>query len=61
MQLAQQLATGWMVQELNPRGSESFRAPVQTDPGTQSASCTMDTVSFPWVWHRPPTPYQELT
>jgi len=24
MQLAQQVATGWMVQELNPRGSKSF-------------------------------------
>jgi len=45
MQLAQHVATGWMVQKLNPRGSESFR----TEPRTHPASCTMDTMSFLWV------------
>jgi len=33
----------------NPGGGEIFRAPVQTDPGTNPASYTMGSGSFPAV------------
>ena len=47
-QSVQLLATGWTVRGSNP-GGVRFSAPVQTGPGTHSASCTMGTGSFPGV------------
>jgi hypothetical protein len=43
--LVKRLATGWMVQGWNPGGSR-FSAPIQTGPGADPASYTMDTRSF---------------
>jgi len=37
---------GWMVQGSNPGGGVRFSVLVQTDPGANPASCTMDTGSF---------------
>ena len=43
------LATGWTVRGSNPGGGGGFSAPVQTGPGAQPASYTMDTASIPGV------------
>jgi hypothetical protein len=42
------IATGYGLDGPNPGGAR-FSAPVQTDPGSLPASCTMGTVSFPGV------------
>jgi hypothetical protein len=43
------LATGWTVRGSNPGGGARFFAPVQTGPGTNPASFTVGTGSFPGV------------
>ena len=49
-QSVQRLATGWTVRGSNPGGVGAiFSAPVQTGPGTYSASYTKGTGSFPGV------------
>ena len=48
-QSVQRLATGWTVRGSNPPVRARFSAPVQTGPGTHTASCTMGTRSFPGV------------
>ena len=42
------MAKGWTVRGSNPGGAK-FSAPLQTGSGAHSASCTMDTGSFPGV------------
>jgi hypothetical protein len=51
-QSVSQLVAGWTIRGSNPGGGEIF-APVQTDAGAQSASCTMGTGSFPGGKERP--------
>jgi len=60
MQLAQQVVTGWMVQELNPGGSEFLHLSKltlgPTQPPVQWIMCLFPGCSVCRVWHSPPTP-----
>jgi len=49
------IATGYGLDGpgIESRWGARFSAPVQTGPGTNLASCTMGTVSFPGVKERP--------
>jgi len=42
------VTTGWTVRDRIPLGTR-FSVPVQTGPGTNPASCKMDTGPFPWL------------
>jgi hypothetical protein len=43
------IATGYGLEVPGIESRWGFSAPVQTGPGAHPASCTMGTVSFPWV------------
>jgi len=40
---------GWIIQEFNPCGGGRFSTALQTRPGANAASYTMDTKPFPGV------------